>query len=239
MSDREDERAHLARVRLAASEEIRRADSTFYGDRRFMHWLDADLQAPQRAGEGWTEEEIAAAAERIEARLTATRLRVELVTGEPQRRRSTASGTIAQVLDEAAAARCAPELDLAVAAGAGRAIWDEPSERWVSVPDHLSNGRYVALTVAGESMLPVMHPGDVVLVELGAPVARDTVVVARLPDDGYVVKRVARTAVDEIELASLNAAFASLVVPRDERTIVGRVVMRWCAHEVRERARSA
>ena len=122
--------------------------------------------------------------------------------------------------------------------GAGRALWDEPSESWVEVPEHLSGTRYVAIPVAGESMLPVMHPGDVVLVELGGEVARDTVVVARLADDGYVVKRVAQARADEIELASLNPEFAPIILPRDDRSIVGRVVMRWCDHDPRPSVRS-
>jgi len=67
-------------------------------------------------------------------------------------------------------------------------------------------------------------------VQVGNTVARDTVVLARLPDGGYVVKRVARVTRAELELQSLNDAFPPIVVPRDERTVVGTVVLRWCPH---------
>jgi phage repressor protein C with HTH and peptisase S24 domain len=179
----------------------------------------------------WATDEIADVAERIEARLLAARLRVELADGPPRRRRARLQRTVAGLSRPHRVARLAPELDLAVAAGTGRALWDEPSESWVEVPEHLVGSRYVALAVAGESMVPVMHPGDVVLVELGGEVTRDTVVVARLTDDEYVVKRVARAGSGEIELASLNPSFAPVTLPRGNAAVVGRVVMRWCDHD--------
>jgi phage repressor protein C with HTH and peptisase S24 domain len=79
-------------------------------------------------------------------------------------------------------------------------------------------------------MDPLLHTGDSVLVQVGATVARDTVVLARVPDTGYVVKRVGRVTRSELELQSLNDAFPTIVVPRDERTVVGTVVLRWCPH---------
>jgi phage repressor protein C with HTH and peptisase S24 domain len=79
-------------------------------------------------------------------------------------------------------------------------------------------------------MLPLFHPGDVVLVKLGPVVARDTVIVARLPDDGYVVKRVGRVTRSKVELLSLNPQFAPVTVAREVGAVVGTVVMRWCDH---------
>jgi SOS-response transcriptional repressor LexA len=61
-------------------------------------------------------------------------------------------------------------------------------------------------------------------------VAPDTVVVARVPDHGYVVKRVGRVTRSRLELTSLNTAFAPVTVPREPGTVVGTVVMRWCGH---------
>jgi SOS-response transcriptional repressor LexA len=72
-----------------------------------------------------------------------------------------------------------------------------------------------------------------VLVQVGTAVARDTVVLARVPDAGYVVKKVARVTRGELELQSLNDAFPTIVVPRDEHTVVGTVVLRWCPHSRR------
>ena len=75
-----------------------------------------------------------------------------------------------------------------------------------------------------------MHTGDTVLVRLGAEVDRDTVVVARHPDDGYVCKRVGRIRGDAIELTSLEAGRSPITIPRDPRFILGTVLMVWCQH---------
>jgi phage repressor protein C with HTH and peptisase S24 domain len=82
-------------------------------------------------------------------------------------------------------------------------------------------------------MDPLLHTGDSVLVQVGNAVVRDTVVLARVPDAGYVVKKVGKVTRAQLELQSLNDAFPPIVVPRDERTIVGTVVLRWCPHGAR------
>ena len=55
----------------------------------------------------------------------------------------------------------------------------------------------------------------------------------RTPDAGYVVKKVGKVTRWQLELESLNDAFPTITVPRDERTIVGTVVLRWCPHGAR------
>ncbi len=75
-----------------------------------------------------------------------------------------------------------------------------------------------------------MHTGDTILVRIGTELQTDTIVVARHPDDGYVVKRVAHLTSTTVHLASLNAVYPMLALPRDPALIVGTVVMRWCAH---------
>ena len=79
-------------------------------------------------------------------------------------------------------------------------------------------------------MEPLMHPGDVVLVRLGPELVPDSIVVARLPDDGYVVKRVGRVARRKVELLSLNPAFEPINAPRSAHAVLGTVVLRWCDH---------
>jgi SOS-response transcriptional repressor LexA len=69
-----------------------------------------------------------------------------------------------------------------------------------------------------------------VLVRRGGDVQRDTVVVARHPDDGYVCKRVRRIRREAIELASLAPGRPAIVIPRDPRLIVGTVMLVWCSH---------
>jgi phage repressor protein C with HTH and peptisase S24 domain len=169
-------------------------------------------------------------AARMLRRLAESDLSVTLLQHRQRERSATTRGRVAEVLDAAARERAAPRMDLGVAAGVGRELWDEECESWVELPDGTPAGRYLALAVAGESMTPLLHPGDVVLVRVGAELVRDTVIIARHPEDGYVVKRVGRVAGEEVELLSLNAEFAPVHIPRDERLVLGTVVARWCAH---------
>ena len=97
-------------------------------------------------------------------------------------------------------------------------------------PRRRAGGKLRVAARGGGEHGPLLHTGDSVLVQVGNAVARDTVVLARVPDAGYVVKRVARVTRAELELQSLNDAFPPIVVPRDERTVVGTVVLRWCPH---------
>ena len=217
-------------VDLAVSAEMRRADSPLYTDERLIAWLDHEVNSPHRASEGWSQEKIRASAERLRAKVEAKRLSVRAVAGSPPVETPAIAGTIPQVLDEARAIGAAPRLDLSAAAGVGRDLWDEPCDQWVRVPDEVPPGRYVAINVTGESMTPLLHTGDTVLVQIGSKVVRDTVVLARLPDAGYVVKRVGRVTRSLLELVSLNSAFPPIIVSRDQEAVVGTVVLRWCPH---------
>jgi phage repressor protein C with HTH and peptisase S24 domain len=126
--------------------------------------------------------------------------------------------------------RIVPVVELGIAAGVGRELWDEPADAWVELPNDAPSGEYVALRVVGDSMAPLMHTGDTVLVRRGAELQRDTVIVARHPDDGYVCKRVSRVRRDSIELASLAPDRPPIVIPRDARLVVGTVMLVWCSH---------
>jgi hypothetical protein len=215
---------------LAARAEMERSDSPYFVDERVVGWLAREVGSPHRSSDGWSAARIRSAATRLRARAEAARLKVRLVAGSPPVERAAASGMIADVLDVARAMHAAPRLDLGAAAGVGRDLWDEPCEQGVRVPDDAPAGSYVSLRVVGESMDPLLHTGDSVLVQVGSTVARDTVVLARVPDAGYVVKKVGKVTRAQLELQSLNDAFPPIVVPRDERTIVGTVVLRWCPH---------
>ena len=130
----------------------------------------------------------------------------------------------------------APWWDLAVAAGVGRELWDEPPDAFVRLPDDITDGRYAALSVAGDSMAPLLHTGDTVLVKVSPALQSGTVIVARHPEHGYVVKQVGRVSSMRIELLSLNAAYAPLVIPNDSALILGTVLLRWRPHERRGHA---
>jgi hypothetical protein len=243
-SERASERLHATRAEaireeevlaeLAACAEMYRADSPYYTDERLIDWLDQELNAPHRSSAGWSATRIRDAAARMRAKAEGARLKVRLVHGAPQTERPVLGGMVAQVLGEASALRSAPRLDLGVAAGAGRDLWDESCEVWVRIPDDAPPGQYVSLSVVGESMDPLLHTGDSVLVRVDPNVIRDTVVLAKLPEGGYVVKRVGKMTRTRLELLSLNPAFAPINVPREANTVLGTVILRWCPHgEVR------
>jgi phage repressor protein C with HTH and peptisase S24 domain len=122
---------------------------------------------------------------------------------------------------------------LAVAAGLGRDLWDELCDTWIELPDNVPSGRYIALQVSGDSMAPLMHTGDTILVRLGVPLRKDAVIVARHPEDGYVCKVVQRIRSATIELASIDPTRPPVIIPRDDRLIVGMVVLVWCTHRGR------
>jgi phage repressor protein C with HTH and peptisase S24 domain len=100
----------------------------------------------------------------------------------------------------------------------------------VELPPDVPPGKYVALQIVGESMAPLMHTGDTVLVRIETHLQRDTVIVARHPDDGYVCKRVRRILRNAIELSSLEPGRPTITIPRHPACIVGTVVLVWCHH---------
>lgn len=214
-------------TQLTAQALMRRLDSPFYTNEQFIAWLDDELDSPDRSCDGWDRERVRTAGARLYASASAVRLHVRPARGLPPFEAASIVGTIPQVLDDASHVGAAPHLDLAAAAGVGRDLWDEPCDQWVRVPSDLPRARYVALRVSGESMVPLLHTGDTVLVQLGPSVAPNTVVLVRVPEGGYVVKRVIRVTRTRLELGSLNPVYPPITVLRTERTVVGTVVLRW------------
>jgi SOS-response transcriptional repressor LexA len=217
---REREMDALARLAVIA-------DSVDGAHGEFHEWLARDARAGQRSGERRaTEARAERFARRMQALVLSTQLGVTAAREEPVVRAMQdvrAGGSVRE--------RLVPWPELGVAAGVGRELWDEPCERWIELPQTLAAGhKYVALTVSGSSMEPALHAGDVVLVSVGTSVRRDSIVVARRPEEGYVVKAVGRLSRRAIELRSLNPEFAAFSIPRDDTLIVGTVVMRWCSH---------
>jgi SOS-response transcriptional repressor LexA len=203
-------------------------------DPRFMNWLATDLRRrPPEKGD-WDVGRVTRVRRRIIERALAERCGVD-DGGRAPALREVSAATVAQSIDDASHARCAPWTPLAAAAGEGRELWDEECDRWVELPPRIETGRYVALQVAGDSMTPLFHAGDTILVRLGSEVRRDSVIVARRPDSGYVVKRVGQVVGPRIELLSLNPAYGPVFVQRAAGAVLGTVVMRWCAHGSSER----
>ena len=230
------ERAALERtkdllVRLAGERAMERLDPFDATEAMFLEWYAREARATLSVEE---RARVDAGADRfvrtVRSRRAVERSRVREVPSEPESAPAWQEGTLAQVVAAAARVRHAPAIELSVAAGGGRELWDEPCERWIPLPDDTPDGRYVALRVTGDSMVPLLHDGDTILVKLGDELVPDAVVVARVPDGGYVVKRVGGFAGSRVELASLNPDYPPIVIPRDPSLVLGTVLLRWCSH---------
>jgi phage repressor protein C with HTH and peptisase S24 domain len=192
---------------------------------RFHEWWARDLRART------ARTDLDAAAESFEARMR-TRVaereyRVRIVERTASFRTPASEGSVSSMVAAARAHQCAPVLGQGVAAGAGRDLWDEPCTSWVELPEDVAPGQHVALTVRGDSMEPLLHAGDTILIKLDSELRRGAVVVARRPDDGYVVKRVSRVGPKVVELASLNPGYPPIRIPRRAELILGTVLMCW------------
>lgn len=197
----------------------------------FFEWYARELRERQTPAERKaTEKQAADFAKRMVVRWAQRSTGVVDVSHGVPLHQAAESATIGVALDLVPREVRAPYVDLAVAAGAGRELWDEECTEWAEVPPDVPVGRHLALRVAGDSMAPFIHTGDTVLVRLDERLQRGTVIVAKLPDDGYVVKRVGKLERHYIELLSLNPEYPAIRIPRRERTVLGTVVLRWCPH---------
>jgi phage repressor protein C with HTH and peptisase S24 domain len=209
--------------------EIESQDDTLaFHDEKFLGWLARDLRGALNTEEA-TQDELDAAdfARQALSRLAVRRADRALPRRPLRERSAPVAATIEQSIGVASANGCATLLDLAVAAGQGREIWDEPCDRWLELPDDVSPGKYVALRVAGDSMTPVLCPREVILIQLDSNPRVDDLVVARLPDQSHVVKRVASIRDGSIELASFNTDYQPIFVARDPSPVVGTVIARF------------
>jgi SOS-response transcriptional repressor LexA len=199
-----------------------------YQDERFLLWLTNDLRHGLSRDERSKDERDAADfARRALTRMSVRKAERALPRRKLRERAASVIATVAQAIQSASSERCATMLDLAVAAGEGREIWDEPCDRWLELPDDIPSSRYVALRVAGDSMTPVLGPREVILIHLDATPRIDDLVVARLPDQSHVVKRVASIREGKMELASFNPQYEPIFVARDRSSVVGTVIARF------------
>jgi phage repressor protein C with HTH and peptisase S24 domain len=238
-SDRDDavliddigERQADALMRIAAEDAFNQLDPGDPRNVKFFEWYAREARERQTPARRRATEDLArASAARMVRRWQVEALGVREGEGTPRVQRAPVAATIANALELATVEAQAPCVDMAVAAGAGRALWDEECTEWVEVPPDLPPGKHLALRVSGESMTPFLHDGDTLLVKVGTELKPGSVVVARRPDDGYVVKRVGQVRRRSVELVSLNPEFEPIRLPRDPRLLLGTVVLRWCTH---------
>lgn len=122
-----------------------------------------------------------------------------------------------------------PRLPLGAAAGPGALTDGEApfdafrfSRRWLR-EQGLGNAQLSAIRVQGDSMEPLLHDGDEILVDRTQRTLRDGVHVVRL-GDALMVKRLAPAGPGRATLLSQNYAYPPLEVALAELEIVGRVV---------------
>lgn len=216
-------------MRLVAADIEVAEGNKAYRDERFLSWLAQDLRAGMSGAERAKDEcDASAFGRRAAARVAARRAEARLPYRELRHRAAPVVATLSRALEEAARENCVTLLDLAVAAGDGRELWDEPCEQWLDLPDDISpSDRYLALRVSGDSMSPVLEQRDVILIKLGGVPALDDLIVARVADRGYVVKQVTSLKMDRVELTSFNPRYESVVIPRDRSSILGTVIARF------------
>ncbi len=202
------------------------------GERRFWDWYAHRSRGQQsREDARNTESGVSAFVERVSARLASLAAPLRRVETAALRHPAIVGGPVSSTLALARAAGAAPLVEVGVAAGSGREIWDEVTDAWVLVPEDLPSHRYVAMRVTGDSMTPLLHSDDVVLIDLDdGDTSAGAIVVARNADDGYVVKQITANDGFDIELGSLNPDYAPLHISATRNLVLGRVVLRWCEH---------
>jgi SOS-response transcriptional repressor LexA len=215
-------------MRLVGAELERTDRDAVHQSEAVLAWIAQDLRSGVSTADNARDERDADAfARRAVARLAERRVERRLPRQTLRSRAAPMAATVAQSLALAMDAGCAVMLELAAAAGSGRELWDEPCDTWVELPTDLPSARYLAMRVDGDSMQPVLAPRDVILVQLDAVPAVDDLVVARRPEAGFVVKRVASLTARQLELASFNDAYPPVTVRRDPSTVLGTVIARF------------
>lgn len=217
---------------IVGGEIARQDDVLAFQDERYLAWLAQDLR------EGLTSEEHEKDERDADAFVARSVLRLSIARAErrlPRRplhaRTGSVQGTVAQALPIAAEERCAVMLGMSAAAGNGRELWDEACDSWLELPSDVATGRYLALGVSGDSMLPLLTQRDVILVKLDAVPAVDDLVVARVGENGYVVKRVASITAQEMQICSFNPTYPALTLRRDDIALMGTVIARFSRSE--------
>jgi SOS-response transcriptional repressor LexA len=208
-----------------------RPSSPAYDDPRFVRWVARDRREWARDAELLSRAEVVALRNRILEKVHARRLGVRVIAAAPERKPFMARAAIGDVMVAMERDHRAAVCDLAIAAGPGRELWEVEVDSCIPLAADVPRGKYLALTVRGDSMEPLIHTGDTVLVRVGDKLAQDTVVVARDMDGGYVVKKVGRLRSKSIELESLNPAYPPMRIARVPGSILGTVLLRWCDHE--------
>ena len=102
-------------------------------------------------------------------------------------------------------------------AQAGHAVdYDELPESWQKrVHTDVTDPKAFAVRIAGDSMEPRYHQDDVAFLEPSRTVRQHDTVIARLKDQGVILKIYGRTG-DTVKFSSYNPAYPPFEVPANE-----------------------
>lgn len=127
-----------------------------------------------------------------------------------------------------------PLLDVKLAAGAGAVEATEHvldhlafKRLWIKATLRCNVADLRLLTVTGDSMLPTLQDGDLVLLDLSKRKVSPGAIYAIVDGDERLVKRLAAKAEDRLEIRSDNQAYPPRLARREDVQIIGKVV--WVA----------
>lgn len=132
----------------------------------------------------------------------------------------------------------APVLDVQASAGSGAIGFSETMEdqfvldrQWLSRTLRISGDRLAFIHVSGDSMLPTLENGDMILVDLSQQHLHNTGIYVLNSADGLITKRLKRQG-PQVQVISDNEHFLSWTLGEedDQVQIVGKVV--WCSRRV-------
>ncbi|ASP38503.1 LexA family transcriptional repressor [Bacterioplanes sanyensis] len=133
----------------------------------------------------------------------------------------------------------APVLDVQASAGFGASGFSEELEQqfvldrqWLSQTLRISGDRLFCIHVSGDSMLPTLEDGDMILVDPAQQQLQSNSIYVLSHADGLMTKRLQRQG-ETIQVISDNDSFSDWTLdPNDEQTqVVGKVV--WCSRRMR------
>jgi phage repressor protein C with HTH and peptisase S24 domain len=133
----------------------------------------------------------------------------------------------------------APMFDVQASAGMGSEVQAEDIEDYfafnksfLSRQLNVSGEQLVFVTISGDSMLPTLHEGDRVLVDMSQKMVNHEGVYLLQSEDGLMAKRLSDRK-GELSVVSDNPEFENWTIPaqgREANPIAGKVV--WCARTI-------
>lgn len=123
-----------------------------------------------------------------------------------------------------------PIISVSCSAGAGYINYDEKTIDSVKLPKSIihSNHNKRAITVSGDSMLPTLKDGDIVILDLSDTEIKDGKIYVACIEYGCIIKRL-KTTINGIEIYSDNPEYNREIASLDKIRTIGRVIHSICS----------